>query len=133
MISSVEKPFNPTVVSMESEQQLIKPHEIILQNIKENGLYRIIYSFNGRLYEPRNVGKILNNFEKDFKLTREGIRGEPVQGGLSFSILIYDRETMHKLYLFLISQRARVKVEHVHLSERQFEKIQENILREISN
>jgi hypothetical protein len=131
MISSAGEPFNHAAVSTETEQPLIKPHEIILQTIKENGLYRIEYSFNGRLSEPVNVGKILNTFEKDSKLVKEGIRGEPKQGGLSFSILIYDRETMHKLYLFLISQRAKVKVKHLNLNERQFEKIQEKILREI--
>ena len=130
MIASAEEPFGQTIVAVETEQ-LVKPHEIILQNIKENGLYRIEYSFNGRLYEPRNVGKVLNAFEKDLKLIREGVRGEPLQGGLRFSILIYDRETMYKLYLFLISQKAKVKVEHITLNERQFEKIQENILRNI--
>ncbi|WXG41669.1 MAG: hypothetical protein WED07_13055 [Candidatus Freyarchaeum deiterrae] len=133
MSTSAEEPFNQTAVSTETEQPLIKPHEIILQTIKENGLYRVEYSFNGRLSEPINVGKILNTFEKDFKLIKEGIRGEPEQGGISFSILIYDRETMQKLYLFLISQKARVKVERLNLNERQFEKIQQKILREISN
>ncbi|MEM3588043.1 MAG: hypothetical protein QXO71_12085 [Candidatus Jordarchaeaceae archaeon] len=129
---SAEEPINE-IVSMESEQQvLIKPHEIILQTIKENGLYRIKYSFNGRLYEPKSVGKVLSTLEKDLKLIREGVKGEPAQGGISFSILTYDRETMHRLYLFLISQRARVKVEHITLNERQFEKIQESILRETS-
>lgn len=133
MSSSAEKSIDQTVFSTESEQPIVKPHEIILQNIKENGLYRMKYSFNGRISEPKNVGKVINIYERDFKLTREGIKGEPIFGGLSFSILIYDRETMQKIYLFLISQKAKVKVERLNYNEQQFEKIQEKILRTLYN
>ena len=133
MSSSAEKSTNQTVFSTESEQPIVKPHEIILQNIKENGLYRIKYYFNGRISEPINVGKVINVYEKDFKLTREGVQGEPVYGGLSFSILVYDRETMQKIYLFLISRKAKVKVERLNYNEKQFEKIQEKILRTLCN
>ena len=133
MSSSAEKSINQTVFSTESEQPIVKPHEIILQNIKENGLYRIKYYFNGRISEPINVGKVINVYEKDFKLTREGVQGEPVYGGLSFSILVYDRETMQKIYLFLISRKAKVKVERLNYNEKQFEKIQEKILRTLCN
>lgn len=133
MSSSAEKSINQTVFSTESEQPIVKPHEIILQNIKENGLYRIKYYFNGRISEPINVGKVINVYEKNFKLTREGVQGEPVYGGLSFSILVYDRETMQKIYLFLISRKAKVKVERLNYNEKQFEKIQEKILRTLCN
>ena len=133
MISSVEKPFNQTMFSPEHEQLLVKPHEIILQNIRENGLYRVNYSFNGRLSEPKNVGKLIKTFEKDLKLLREGVKREPQMGGFIFSVLVYDRETVHKLYLFLLSHRARVKVERLNCDEKHFAKIQEKILRSLLN
>ncbi|MFB0562120.1 MAG: hypothetical protein ACETWM_13025 [Candidatus Lokiarchaeia archaeon] len=133
MSSSAEKSIDQTVFSTESEQTIVKPHEIILQNIKENGLYRMKYSFNGRISEPQNVGKVINIYEKDFKLTREGVQGEPVFGGICFSILVYDRETMQKIYFFLISYKAKVKIECLNYEEKQFEKIQEKILRLLSN
>lgn len=133
MISSAEKPSSPTEFSEETDQLLVKPHEIILQNIKENGVYRVNYSFNGRISEPKNVGKIINDYENNNKLLREGVKGEPGLSGLSFSVLVYDRETMHKIYLLLISQRARVKVERLNYNEAIFEKIQEKILRSLSN
>ncbi|MGQ9722736.1 MAG: hypothetical protein ACUVXA_15605 [Candidatus Jordarchaeum sp.] len=133
MISSADKSINQNIFLTEQEQATVKPHEIIFQNIKENSLYRIKYTFNGRISEPKNVSKVIEIYENDFKLNREGVQGEPIYGGLIFSILVYDRETMHKIYFFLVAQRARVKVEHLNYEQVPLEKIQERILQTISN
>ncbi len=94
-------------------KQAVEKRTKILHAVRE-GAYRVLFSFNGLPYQPREVRLFLEEAERKLNLLREGIKTS--KGGIQFATIVLNRQTLQSLYLLLLKYGAQVKIERTNYS-----------------